>query len=43
MGRHPFQAQENVMDFLFFFIGLISVICALTYLKKSSPNRPHHH
>ena len=41
MGRLPLQAQESVMDFLFFFIGLISVICALTYIKKTSPNKHH--
>ncbi len=29
------------MDFLFFFVGIISVICALTYIKKTSPNRHH--
>ena len=27
------------MDFLFFFVGIIAVICALTYIKKTSPNR----
>ena len=40
--RLPFQAQESVMDFLFFFVGILAVICALTYIKKSSPNRNHH-
>lgn len=30
------------MDFLFFFVGILAVICALTYIKKSSPNRHHH-
>lgn len=29
------------MDFLFFFVGIIAVICALTYIKKTSPNKPH--
>lgn len=35
------QAQERVMDYLFFFVGIIAVICALTYIKKTSPNRHH--
>ena len=35
------QAQESVMDYLFFFVGIIAVICALTYIKKTSPNRHH--
>ena len=35
------SAQESVMDFLFFFVGIIAVICALTYIKKTSPNRHH--
>lgn len=30
------------MDFAFFFIGLIAVIAAITYIKKSSPNATHH-
>ena len=29
------------MDFFFFFIGIVSVICALTYIKKTSPNKHH--
>ncbi len=29
------------MDFLFFFVGIIAVACALTYIKKTSPNKPH--
>ena len=37
----PHQAQESVMDFLFFFIGIVSVVCALTYIKKTSPNKHH--
>lgn len=37
----PFQAQESDMDFFFFFIGIVSVICALTYIKKTSPNKHH--
>ena len=38
---NPFQAQESDMDFFFFFIGIVSVICALTYIKKTSPNKHH--
>ncbi len=34
-------AQESVMDYFFFFIGIISVACALTYIKKTSPNKHH--
>ena len=29
------------MDFLFFFVAIIAVICALTYIKKTSPNKHH--
>jgi hypothetical protein len=29
------------MDFLFFFLGLGSVIAAITYIKKSTPNSQH--
>ena len=29
------------MDFLFFFVGIIAVICALTYIKKTTPNKQH--
>lgn len=45
-GCCPFKgrflyAQESVMDYFFFFIGIISVACALTYIKKTSPNKHH--
>jgi hypothetical protein len=30
------------MDFLFFFLGVGAVICALTFLKVTSPNKKHH-
>lgn len=30
------------MDFLFFFLGIAAVACALFYLKKSNPNKSHH-
>ncbi len=35
------QHRRAFMDFLFFFVGIIAVICALTYIKKTSPNRHH--
>ena len=30
------------MDFVFFFAGILAVICAITYIKKSSPNKSQH-
>ena len=30
------------MDFVFFFVGIVAVICAITYIKKTSPNKSHH-
>jgi len=30
------------MDFVMVFIGLIAVLGGLYYIKKSTPNHPHH-
>ncbi len=31
------------MDFVIFFTGIAAVACALYYLKKTNPNKPHAH
>jgi hypothetical protein len=31
------------MDFFFFILGIAAVAGALVYIKRSSPNAPHHH
>lgn len=31
------------MDFVMVFLGLIAVLGGLFYIKKSTPNEPHHH
>ena len=38
-----FPKQEVVMDFVIFFTGIAAVACALYYLKKTNPNKPHAH
>lgn len=35
--------MEVVMDFVFFFAGLISVIVGIFIIKRTSPNKPHGH
>ena len=39
--RAVFQHRRAIMDFFFFFVGIIAVACALTYIKKTSPNKHH--
>lgn len=43
-SRAPvFPQKEVVMDFVIFFAGIAAVACALYYLKKTNPNKPHAH
>jgi hypothetical protein len=39
----PGHQKEAVMDFAWFFAGILGVAIALRYIKCTSPNAPHHH
>ncbi|BFR48067.1 hypothetical protein RVX_R11280 [Nitratidesulfovibrio sp. HK-II] len=44
-ARHsaPGHQKEAVMDFAWFFAGILGVAIGLRYIKCSTPNDTHHH
>lgn len=44
-ARHsaPGHQKEAVMDFAWFFAGILGVAIALRYIKGTTPNDSHHH